>query len=229
MFPPSHPASPKSEQSEPGEEYPAPNPYADHLDDGIPIREPEPPPAPPVATPVDGLTLGAIRALLFGFDDLWDCHLQSWHRGDPYAPRIVPRELYSLLRHLDPDELVLHFEVYATHCEVWHADHWQRSDSRRSKVLATSAERAERQRTITVVAANNELRQEIYRELLRVMGNILDESTLQRLSSALATADEHFWNAQQNVLPASVVRLWRQWRDKMDAVPQAPAIQQSTN
>lgn len=138
------------------------------------------------------LTLAALRCLMWEFPDYAHIISQSLSRGDTYAPKIAPREFHDIIRHIDPDGVVFHIEVFAAHCEVWHAEHWQRSDSRRHQIITRSTERADLQRKQQQEIASSECRIAVLTELRRLMP-MLDDNTVQQFATQLSVAPDYFF------------------------------------
>ena len=91
------------------------------------------PPTPPTLPPIQ-INVGYLYHLLFGWDEHWGEPMLSWyqHGEDLFCrPLRVPLELGQLIKKHDPEQRLMVVHLYDDHAEIWRADQWANSESKR--------------------------------------------------------------------------------------------------
>ena len=100
------------------------------------------------------LPLSALRALLFGDENLEGIKPLTPIIGDTAKVLVIPRAIGELIAELDKEEFYFHVELlFTTHAELWLAFEWKESNVRRARLCRSLAtEKATRTRDATRLA-----------------------------------------------------------------------------
>lgn len=146
------------------------------------------------------VTLGILRDLMFGFDQLADITAQSLHRPDPYAPIIVPKAVGKLLEDLNTDGLfhIAHFDL---HSEVWHRQHWQDSNSRRWELVAKAAASSEAYAARQAELNDRQQKLDRIKELIIKQWSAFEAAPMDNELHKLAVTLSRFQREQCKIIP----------------------------